>query len=137
MSINIISLLDVTWPTTDVHKLMACLSTVELARLQVFSICQLNYGPPCLSPQTRIKIHHVQFESAITLGSLVALLSNIDVHVLKFFGELKKTSSIFIPPGEVSATIIAVILTICPLISTIVVFNLCYQPIKSQLLGMK
>ena len=79
-----IYLYDVTWLTTDVHRLMSCLSITYLDHLVLRKTCQLRCSLSSDSPSSPVKVNILQIGTSLTITTLESILSQIDVNRLTF-----------------------------------------------------
>ena len=80
-----IDLLGVTWQTTDVHRLMSCLSMTYLDQLVVDDECQLISSLPHASPSSLIMVDDVQIYMSLPINTLISLISHMEVNKLNFW----------------------------------------------------
>ena len=75
---------DVCWLTSEVHSLMTSLHLTHLDHLVVLPQCKLRSGLPSASPASRITVDQTQIQASLSINTLVALLSHIELDVLSF-----------------------------------------------------
>ena len=100
LSVKRLWLVDVSWWTSDVHSLMTSLHLTHLDRLVVFPQCKLRSSPSSASSSSRIKVDETQIEASLSIDTLVALLSHIELDVLSFYRDCQVLDmSIYSPPS--------------------------------------
>ena len=97
---------DVSWLTSDVRSLMTSLGLKNLDHLDVKPTCKLRQNTPSASSTSRIKVDRISIGASLSINTLVALLSHIDVIYLTFFNicrvlDLPINSP---PPSQVRST---------------------------------
>ena len=105
---QVLALEDVSWLTSDVHSLMTSLGLTHLDALGVMPACKLRPSPPSASPISRIKVDETRIQTSLSINTLAALLSYVDVNHLAFYGgcQVLDMSSYSPPPPQVSHYII-------------------------------
>ena len=73
---------DISWWTSDVHSLMKSLHLTQLDNLSVS--CKLKHSPPSVSPTSRVKVDEIWIAVSLSINTLMALLSDIEVNKLGF-----------------------------------------------------
>ena len=100
LSVKRLWLDDVSWWTSDVHSLMTSLHLTHLDRLVVFPECKLRSSPPSASPSSRIKVDETQIQASLSINTLVALLSHIELDELSFRRDCQVLDmSVYSPPS--------------------------------------
>ena len=84
VSVKSLCLNDVSWSTSDVHSLMTSLCLTNLDDLIVLPQCKLTPSPPSASPSSRVKVDQTDIQASLSINTLVALLSHIELDVLSF-----------------------------------------------------
>ena len=87
ISVNMLGFDDISWQTKDIHRLMSCLCIIQTGRLLICQNCKLTYKPLSTIPNSAVHIDIVQIEPSLTTDTVVALLSHLEVDILKFFSE--------------------------------------------------
>ena len=82
MSVKQIHLREVTWLTTDIKRLMSCLSITHLDGLCVGPTCQLRCSLSPASPSSLFKVREVNIHASMSINTLTSLISNIEVIML-------------------------------------------------------
>ena len=100
LSVKRLWLRDVSWWTSDVHSLMASLHLTHLDYLLVFLECKLRSSPPSASPSSLIKVDETEIQASLSINTLVALLSHIELVDLYFHEDCQVLDmSIYSPPS--------------------------------------
>ena len=86
-SVDTLCLGNISWSTLDVHSLMALLSLTHLFRLCVTTTCTLRPSPTSTPPTSQVKVDEAEIQASLSINTLVALLSHIDVDLLVFYGD--------------------------------------------------
>ena len=84
MSIAALLLGDISWPVSDVHLLMACLSIKQITTVRIMEDCNIRFCPMSSNPTSLINVGDVLIQTPIRINTLVSLLSQLDVHTLMF-----------------------------------------------------
>ena len=82
LSIGTLALGDISWPATDVHLLMSCLSITQISNMNVMSNCMIKYSPSVDYPIPRITVNIMEIDNPIRINTLNSLLSQLDLHPL-------------------------------------------------------
>ena len=102
--VKMLALHDISWWTSDIHSLMTSLCLIHLENLEVATACKLRPSPPSASPKARVKVDYTGIQASLSMDTLVALLSYIEVDVLVFYKDshVLDMASYPPPPPQVS-----------------------------------
>ena len=80
-----IRLSDVTWLTTDINRLISCLSITHLDGLVVFDYCRLRSSLSPASSSSLVMVNKIEIHVSLSISTLTSLISHMEINALTFW----------------------------------------------------